>query len=71
MDRLGTYQMFNAVAEQASFSGAARHLRISPPALSRGIAELEARLGVSRANLPVARAFIEAMKQRGREARLD
>lgn len=47
MDRLGTYEMFIAVAEQGSFSGAARQLGISPPALSRGIAELEARLGVS------------------------
>ena len=47
MDRLGTYEMFIAVAEQASFSGAARQLGLSPPALSRGIAELEARLGVS------------------------
>ena len=47
MDRLGTYEMFIAVAEQGSFAGAARRLGISPPALSRGIAELEARLGVS------------------------
>ncbi len=47
MDRLGTYQMFIAVAEQGSFSSATRRLRISPPALSRGIAELEARLGAS------------------------
>ena len=47
MDRLGTYEMFIAVAEQGSFSGAAQQLRVSPPALSRGIAELEARLGVS------------------------
>ena len=47
MDRLGTYEMFIAVAEQGSFSGAARQLGVSPPALSRGIAELEGRLGVS------------------------
>lgn len=47
MDRLGTYEMFIAVADLGSFSGASRQLGVSPPALSRGIAALEARLGVS------------------------
>jgi DNA-binding transcriptional LysR family regulator len=46
MDRLQTLQMFIAVADRGSFSGASRALRTSPPAVTRGIAELEARLGV-------------------------
>lgn len=45
MDRLQTMEMFIAVADEGSFSGAARKLRVSPPAITRGIAELEGRLG--------------------------
>jgi DNA-binding transcriptional LysR family regulator len=37
--------MFVAVADEGSFSAAARKLGVSPPAVTRGIAELEARLG--------------------------
>lgn len=47
MDRLHTIEMFLAVAEEGSFSGAARLLRISPPAVTRGIFELESRLNVA------------------------
>ena len=46
MDRLDCLSAFVAVADQASFAAAARHLRISPPAVTRAIAGLEARLGV-------------------------
>jgi len=47
MDRLATWEMFVAVAELGSFSAAARKLRISPAGVTRGIAEMEARLGVA------------------------
>lgn len=46
MDRLQTLEMFVAVADQGSFAGAARTLRVSPQVVTRGVAELEARLGV-------------------------
>ncbi|MVZ96318.1 LysR family transcriptional regulator [Sphingorhabdus sp. IMCC26285] len=45
MDRLHTIEMFLAVADRGSFAGAARALQISPPVVTRGISELEARLG--------------------------
>ena len=47
MDRLQTMEMFLAVADQGSFTSAARALNISPPVVTRGIAELESRLGVA------------------------
>lgn len=47
MDRLQTLEMFLAVADQGGFSAAAKLLRVSPPAVTRGIGELERRLGVS------------------------
>jgi DNA-binding transcriptional LysR family regulator len=47
MDRLHTIEMFLAVADVGSFAGAARAMRISPPVVTRGISELEARLGVA------------------------
>ena len=47
MDRLQTLEMFVAVADQGGFSAAAKALRVSPPAVTRGIGELENRLGVS------------------------
>jgi len=46
LDRLQTLEMFVAVADRGGFAAAARQLRVSPPAVTRGIAELEARLGV-------------------------
>ncbi|MBY4638038.1 LysR family transcriptional regulator [Sphingopyxis sp. XHP0097] len=45
MDRLLTLEMFVAVAAEGGFAAAARKLGSSPPAVTRGIAALEARLG--------------------------
>ena len=45
MDRLLTLEMFVAVASEGGFAAAARKLNSSPPAVTRGIAALEARLG--------------------------
>lgn len=47
MERLDSLRSFVAVAEHASFSGAARALRISPTAVSRAVASLEKELGVA------------------------
>lgn len=47
MDRLDALSAFVAVADQGGFAAAARHLRISPPAVTRAIASLEARLGLT------------------------
>lgn len=47
MDRLASYAMFQAVADGGSFSLAARKLGVSPQAVSRGIAALEADLGIT------------------------
>jgi len=46
MDRLHLMTVFVAVAEEESFSGGARRLAMSPPAVTRCIASLETRLGV-------------------------
>ena len=46
MDRFGAIEMATAVADTGSFIGAARALGVSPPAVTRGIAALEARLGL-------------------------
>jgi len=46
MDRLHFMTVFVAVAEEQSFAGGARRLKMSPPAVTRCIAALEARLGV-------------------------
>ncbi len=45
MDRLQSMQIFAAVVEAGGLAGAARRLGISPPAVTRAIAELERRLG--------------------------
>jgi len=50
MDRLQTMSAFVAVAEEQSFSGAARRLNISPPVVTRAVAELEQRLKVKLLN---------------------
>lgn len=46
MDRLRTLELFVAVADRGSFTAAARAKRASPQAVTRAVAELEARLGV-------------------------
>lgn len=50
MDRLQTMAMFVAVSEAQSFSAAARQLNVSPPVITRAVAELENRLGVKLLN---------------------
>src|SRR5262245_3251214 len=45
MDRLDAMRAFVAVAEARGFAAAARRLALSPPAVTRGIAMLEARVG--------------------------
>ncbi|MDX1575907.1 MAG: LysR family transcriptional regulator [Kiloniellales bacterium] len=45
MDRLQTMSVFVAVAEEAGFAPAARRLKLSPPSVTRAVAELEGRLG--------------------------
>lgn len=47
MDRLDTMRAFVAVAGQGSFAEAARRLRLSPSAVTRAVAQLEAQLGVT------------------------
>jgi DNA-binding transcriptional LysR family regulator len=46
MDRIDSVTVFAEVAERGSFAEAARHLHRSPAAVTRAVAELEARLGV-------------------------
>lgn len=46
MDRLTALQVFRHVAELNSFAAAGRRLGLSPPAVSKNIAELEAHVGV-------------------------
>lgn len=46
VDRLHLMTIFVAVAEAESFAGGARRLGMSPPAVTRAISALEARLGV-------------------------
>lgn len=45
-NRLGDMEMFLAVAREGSLAGAAKALRLTPSAVSRAMARLEARLGV-------------------------
>ena len=45
MDRLQTIEVFVAVAEEGGFARAARRLSMSPPAVTRAVSQLEARLG--------------------------
>ena len=46
MDRIEDIEAFIAVAQRGSFTAAARHLNRSPTAVTRAVADLEARLGV-------------------------
>jgi DNA-binding transcriptional LysR family regulator len=50
MDRVDGMAVFAEVAERGSFAAAARHLSRSPAAVTRAVAELEARLGVQLLN---------------------
>lgn len=45
MDRFDSLRIFAAVAEGQSFAAAARRLKLSPPAVTRAVAALEARVG--------------------------
>ncbi|MGD9828906.1 MAG: LysR family transcriptional regulator [Hyphomicrobiaceae bacterium] len=45
MDRLLEMEVFVAVVDAGSFAGAARRLNMSPPAVTRAVSSLEARLG--------------------------
>jgi DNA-binding transcriptional LysR family regulator len=47
VDRLASMEVFVRVVETGSFSGAARQLRVGQPAVSKAVAQLEERLGVS------------------------
>jgi len=46
MDRLAAMETFVKVVETGSFSGAAKHLRVGQPAVSKTVAQLEGILGV-------------------------
>ncbi|MBB6488690.1 LysR family transcriptional regulator [Rhizobium lusitanum] len=46
MDRFTALQVFKIVADLGSFAGAGRKLGLTPPAISKNVAELEAHLGV-------------------------
>lgn len=46
MDRFRELETFLAVAEEGAFNGAARRLKLSPPAVTRLVTGLEERLGV-------------------------
>jgi DNA-binding transcriptional LysR family regulator len=46
VDRFEMLTTFVAVAERGGFARAARHLNVSPPAVTRAVSALEARLGV-------------------------
>ncbi len=47
MDRLEAMRIFLTVAERSGFADAARQLHLSPPSVTRAIAGLEERLGIS------------------------
>lgn len=50
MDRFSEMQIFVAVAESEGFAAGARKLKISPPAATRAVADLEYRLGIKLLN---------------------
>src|SRR5215470_6006042 len=45
MDRLEELEVFVAIVEAGSLAGAAKRLKRSPPAITRSLAAIEARLG--------------------------
>jgi DNA-binding transcriptional LysR family regulator len=50
MDRFHLMSVYVAVVEAGGFAGGARHLHLSPPAVTRAVAALEQRLGVKLLN---------------------
>lgn len=50
MDRLHLMAVFVAVAEEEGFAGAARRLKLSPPSVTRAVADLEHHLGIKLLN---------------------
>ncbi|WP_201326199.1 LysR family transcriptional regulator, partial [Burkholderia sp. E168m23] len=46
MDRMAAMETYVSVVEAGSFSAAAKRLKLGQPAVSKSIAQLEARLGV-------------------------
>lgn len=58
MDRFRELQTFVAVAEAEAFNGAARRLNMSPPAVTRAVTALEARLGVQLLNRTTRRVAL-------------
>ncbi|MEZ2128674.1 MULTISPECIES: LysR family transcriptional regulator [unclassified Sinorhizobium] len=63
MDRFTALQVFRHVAEMGSFAEAGRKLGLSPPAISKNVAELEAHLGVRLINRTTRRM---ALTEEGR-----
>lgn len=63
MDRLTALTVFRQVAEWGSFAEAGRRLKLSPPAISKNVAELEAHLGVRLINRTTRRM---ALTEEGR-----
>lgn len=66
MDRLGEMEMFAAVAEQGSFTAAARRLGVSTSAVSKYVIALEDRLGVRLLNRTTRRL---SLTEAGRDFR--
>ena len=66
MDRLGEMEVFAAVAEQGSFTAAARHLGVSTSAVSKYVIALEDRLGVRLLNRTTRRL---SLTEAGRDFR--
>jgi DNA-binding transcriptional LysR family regulator len=58
MDRIEAMTVFAAVVDAGGFAAAARRLRLSPPAATRAIAALEARLGVRLLNRTTRRVSL-------------
>ncbi len=67
MDRLGEMEVFAAVAEQGSFTAAARHLGVSTSAVSKYVIALEDRLGVRLLNRTTRRLSLTEAGQDFRE----
>jgi DNA-binding transcriptional LysR family regulator len=59
MDRIDNVAVFAEVADRGSFAKAARHLNRSPAAVTRAVAELEARLGVRLLNRTTRRVLAD------------